>query len=64
VPALNNGSPKYTPACTNEADMLATMDGHRVYPRYPDGREDEWDCDTSKHLRPIKNYYEEYGNGS
>jgi hypothetical protein len=40
VPALNSSSPKYTSSVKNTAEIIAQQDGHRVYPRYPDGRSD------------------------
>jgi hypothetical protein len=41
--------------------MLRAADGHRAYPRYPDGIEFDLCDDTSKHLSQIRNFREDFG---
>jgi hypothetical protein len=48
------------PATDNVAHMLRTADGHRAYPRYPDGIEFDL-CDSdgtgaSKHVSEIRDF--------
>jgi hypothetical protein len=48
----------------NVAYMLRTADGHRAYPRYPDGVDFELkDCEgtaPSKHVSEIRDYREDF----
>jgi hypothetical protein len=41
--------------------MERTADGHRAYPRYPDGREFDLCDDTSKHLSEIRDPRKDFG---
>jgi hypothetical protein len=50
----------------NVAYMLRTADGHRAYPRYPDGIEfdlkgDDDGCQASKHVSEIRNPRDDFG---
>lgn len=64
-------SPKSTRAITeahatdNVAHMLRAADGHRAYPRYPDGIEfdlcDEDGTAPNKHVSQIRDYRGDFG---
>jgi hypothetical protein len=53
----------HEPATPNVAHMQRTADGHRVYPRYPDGIEFDL-CEGAtapqKHVSEIRDYREDF----
>jgi hypothetical protein len=59
----------HEPATDNKAFMVRTSDGHRAYPRYPDGIDFELkQCDVegdveftpSMHVSEIRDYREDF----
>ena len=55
----------HAPSTDNEAYMSRAADGHRAYPRYPDGREfdlcgDDDGCQPQKHVSEIRDYREDF----
>ena len=56
---------KHTASTDNTAYMLRAADGHRAYPRYPDGREfdlcgDDDGCQAAKHVSEIRDFRGEF----